>query len=143
MFQPKTPSCHMCSAPPRESSIYCSERCIKAHASQVTIFFMSQQGCITVYSSLQLDVLPHPLFFKNFIFLPKQPYYYGDEYIASPLPFFHVIFFPTAVIFPSPLYKLILLRNRFYTPLCERKGGKHITTSDSLVLEEELGWDRI
>ena len=30
------PTCHMCGNPPRESSIYCSEKCIKAHASQVT-----------------------------------------------------------------------------------------------------------
>ena len=32
-------TCHMCNNTPTESSIYCSEECIKAHANQVKTFF--------------------------------------------------------------------------------------------------------
>ena len=35
---------------------------------------------------------------------PQQPHYNREHAIASPLLFYHVIFFPTAMIFPFPLH---------------------------------------
>merc|ERR1719318_171059 len=39
----KVVSCHMCPNTPRESSIYCSEECIKAHANQA-LSLLTQDG---------------------------------------------------------------------------------------------------
>ena len=41
----KVVTCHMCSNKPRDTSIYCSEECIKAHANQVMYWI---QYCTTV-----------------------------------------------------------------------------------------------
>jgi len=42
----KVVTCHMCKEKPRESSIYCSEACIKAHASQA-LSLLTQDGKMT------------------------------------------------------------------------------------------------
>jgi len=42
----KVVTCHMCSNKPRESSIYCSEECIKAHANQA-LSLLTQDGKTT------------------------------------------------------------------------------------------------
>ena len=46
----KVPTCHMCTNLPRESSIYCSEKCIKAHANQVNIISL----CSTIIAHLKI-----------------------------------------------------------------------------------------
>ena len=82
-----------------------------------------------VWSSLQLDILPHtdflnldffprnfrPLPFFNIWHYSHQPWYYRKSDIASPFIFFHVIFFPVAMIFPFPLHNLIFFLNRLDT----------------------------
>ena len=42
------------------------------------------------------------LFFSTW-YSSQQPKYYGKDYITSPFPFYHVIFFISAMSFPSPL----------------------------------------
>ena len=55
---------------------------------------------------IQVQVLtPRPLF-PNW-YSSQQPQYHITNYIASPFPFFKVIFVPTAMILPSPLHNLI------------------------------------
>ena len=66
-----------------------------------------------VYSSLHLDILPHPHFF-NLDFLPQifnapPLIFFPTAWILKrreyffPISFYHVIFFPTTLILPSPL----------------------------------------
>ena len=45
----KVATCHMCTNLPRESSIYCSEECIKAHANQVDI--ISNNSTLSIRNS--------------------------------------------------------------------------------------------
>ena len=75
-----------------------------------------------VESSLQLYILPRPIFkslssalnFQGPFPLPRlifiqQPQYYRDYDIASPFPFFHVLFSSTAMILLSSSSKLDIL----------------------------------
>ena len=55
---------------------------------------------------LNLDFLPKNLrLLPHLIFFPTSSISWEDD-IASPFLFFHVIFYPTAIIFPSPLNNL-------------------------------------
>ena len=58
---------------------------------------------------LPRNVRPPPLF--TTWYSSQQPRYYREDDIASPFPFLYVIFFPTAMIFPSRLYNLIFFPN--------------------------------
>ena len=105
----------------------------------------------TWYSSttqfLNLDFFL-PKIFRLFPHLnsSQQHSYYRVDDIASPFPIFHVIFFPTAIIFPSPLHNLIFFPNRFdqlppprsrgleygnlYTPWCKVHFKTKMCSSD-------------
>ena len=101
--------------------------CVGAVASPYSTFphciYFHFFSCRGVWSSLQLDILPHLYFwililFPKFLFPLRLLMFFLTAWISwqeksycFPFPFFYVIFFPTVLILTSPFHNLIFFPN--------------------------------
>ena len=97
-----------------------STQCLVTRGYKVpyNLIFFPTPNILIFFPKMSIPSLFSPLYS-----LPSSLNIIRKMFPLSPFPFFHVIFFPKAMIFPSPLYNLIFFPNSLNNFPPPRKGG--------------------